>query len=113
MIFCSKNEKGELACDLICVDRKDLTRRVKPEPVGVVRANCPGRGMFAKCRILIVGCVSDAEFWSKVKLKDMKRVKEMEAHREGFESWGGLQDWFVKKYGEYPVGLYRIEFRRV
>lgn len=116
MIFCSRNEKGELASDLIMSDRKTITRRCKPEPVGRIRACCPGRGKKAVCHILILSCMPDT-VWKRMtdysSPNHKRELLEEEAHREGFESWSGLYNWFLKKYGGWPRPLYRIEFKRL
>ena len=116
MIFASRNESGVKAWKLVLDGKKTVTRRLKPQPVGVLRAVCPSRGKRQVCKIQILSCVDDTTWqmmFRSYRMRDVRRFLLQEAHREGFKSWGGLQDWFYHKYGEYPQGLYRIEFRRV
>ena len=44
MIFCSKNEDGIPAWQLVLNGQKDVTRRTKPLPIGRIFAVQPGRG---------------------------------------------------------------------
>jgi len=108
MIFCSKNERGELAAELVFQGRKTVTRRIKPLPTGKEFVNQPGRGKKALCRCVVLSCVSDKEWCNKY----IPKEAEAEAHREGFETWEGLWAWIKGKYKIVPE-LWRIEFKKV
>lgn len=96
---------------LVLDGKKTITRRIKPEPVGAIRAVCPTRGMAQVCKIMIISCIPHrdwfAMYWNN------PRALRAEAKREGFGSWEGLMAWFDMKYGGIPEGLYRIEFRKL
>lgn len=115
MIFCSKNEDGELAADLALDGRKCLTRRLKPVPVGSVRAvqrKRTGRGVgFIK----VISYMPHKKWLKGVGRRNMpKHIElELEANMEGFRSWEGLDGWFQRKYGGWPNPLYRIEFEPI
>jgi len=107
MIFTSKNEDGEPAWELILKGRKDVTRRFKPEPVGAIRAVCPGRGVKRVGNIVIKSCVLHKD-WLK-SFHGIEVPLQKEAEREGFKTWSGLMAWFVQK--RIPIDeTYRIEF---
>jgi hypothetical protein len=121
MIFCSRNEDGVLAAEQVLGDIKVVTRRMRPEPVGAIRAVCPGRGKKQLCKIEILSCQSASD-WMAETLVTSKTTAELEARLdgearlEGFKSWQGLNAWFVGKYG---LGMsqiepqHRIQFKRV
>jgi hypothetical protein len=67
MIFSSRNEAGELASDLVMAGRKTVTRRIRPHPVGAVRAVQPGRTKKGVGFIKILSCVDD-EKWKRKNL---------------------------------------------
>ena len=111
MIFCSKNEDDIPAWKLVKARKKTVTRRVKPETIGAIRAVCPGRGKHAVCKIKILDCYP-AKQWDSFH-RNMPKALKAEAKREGFKSWAGLMGWFLMKYGTIPDGLWRIEFKVV
>ena len=109
MIFISKNEDGELAWKLVKAGKKTVTRRIKPEPIGAIRAICPGRGKKAVCHVRVISCMSHWDWMSMY--EHVPSALRAEAKREGFRTWKGLEAWFKMKYGGFPEGLYRIEFQ--
>ena len=113
MIFIAKNEKGEPSWKLILEGRKTVTRRVKPLPVGKDFAVCPGRGKFAVCRAKVVSCTkSMIHYHSYAHILGLEKYKELESHKEGFESWGSLMKFFQKKNIQF-IDTYRIEFMKL
>ncbi len=56
MIFISKNETGIPAWQLVMDGKKTVTRRLKPQPIGSIRAVQPGRGKKAIGYIKITSC---------------------------------------------------------
>lgn len=121
MIFSSRNEDGELASDLVLAGRKTVTRRVRPQPVGAIRAVQPGRAKKGVGFIKILSCVDD-EVWkdnlnsTNLPSDCFKKTKilEDEAHREGFKTWEGLWTWIYAHVKQWPLPvLYRIEFELI
>lgn len=113
-IFCSKNEAGIPAWQLVLEGKKKVTRRLKPMKVGKEFAVQPNRGKKAVCRARVsMDCISHSdwyEFWeAHLDSPAFKQKLEEEAHLEGFESWDGLLAWFEKK-GIDINQTYRIEF---
>ena len=111
MIFCARNDVEAPTWELVLNGTKLVTRRVKPEPVGAVRAVCPGRGKKAVCRVRIVSCELESKWWARfkgLKYNDLGRVLEREAKLEGFGSWEALQKWLHNHTDRKP--LYRIGF---
>jgi len=117
MIFIAKNEKGEPSWKLILEDKKTVTRRVKPLPIGKEFAVCPGRGKFAVCRCRVVSCIQHRD-WIKsqstagaITLFGIPYFNK-EARKEGFGSWGGLVKWFNAR-GQDIETMFRIEFEKI
>ena len=111
MIFIAKNEEGIPSWKLIQQNQKTVTRRLKPMPVGKDFAICPGRGKFAVCRAEVISCYNSKEYFNYYRTETkVEEYLENEAHREGFNSWRGLINWF-KKRGINIDDLYRIEFK--
>jgi len=107
MIFISKNENGEPAWQLVLEGRKTVTRRANPQPVGSMRAVCPGRGKKALGYIQILKC--DLHMVCDYPTPESKQA---EAEKEGFKGWEGLLEWF-RTHGGWPLCCYRIEFKLV
>ena len=127
MIFASVNEKGEPAWKLVLEGRKTVTRRSKPKAVGKVFGDQPGRGKKAVCRAKVISCIKHIAWLKKeedtsifvfgraqepLRASYLKSRLEDEAHREGFESWQGLLDWFDKHKIDIN-NTWRIQIRRV
>lgn len=116
MIFIAKNEKGDVSWKLVLDDRKTVTRRLTPMPVGKEFAVQPGRGKFAVCRCSVISCMTYGEwvdtFWHDSKFIDIVRIFDEEAKKEGFQKWINLYNWLAKK-GLQLKELYRIEFKKV
>jgi hypothetical protein len=113
MIFASKSEQGVPAWMQVKNGNKVITRRMHPEPIGSIRAVCPGRGKKAKCHILITGCMLDSEWMAKLHAlpqEQKERVLQVEARKEGFVTWAGVLSWFFGHYKAWPPGMWRIEF---
>lgn len=116
MIFSSKNEDGIPAWRQVLNGTKTVTRRVKPQPVGAIRAVQPGRTKKGVGFIKILSC-EDASVWLGKQLSHLTRPcarLDKEAVKEGFKTWNGLQDWLhahvkLNEFGSFPK-LYRIEF---
>lgn len=112
MIFCSRNEAGVPKWKLIQEGRATVTRRLKPEQVGKIRAVQPGRGKSAVCRVRIIGCIPDMKWQDE----HIPAEAEAEARREGFLTWEGLWECLSKLH-RFPAGqppaFYRIEFELV
>lgn len=114
MIFCSINEKGEHAWQMVMDGRKTITRRTKPQPVGAIRAVCPNRGKKAVCRIKILSCEDDETWFDAIPSGPEKtKTLQEEARREGFYTWDNVWAWIRNKYGETLPTIYRIEFEKV
>jgi len=110
MIFCSKNEKGEYAWRLVLNGRKTVTRRLKPIPIGKIKAVQPLRGRKAVGYIKIISCQSHNGWF--VGLPTGNKQFTDEAEKEGFYSWHGLLDWFA----DHKIKIfdtYRMEFELV
>jgi hypothetical protein len=130
MIFISKNEAGVPAWKLILSGKKTVTRRTKKPLTGKVIAVCPGRGKKAVCKIRVLSVMPHTSFFNMLseactsittspgcieKRQDVMRLLsglEVEAQREGFETWKGLTDWF-KRHKIDICDTYRIEFELV
>ena len=117
MIFISKNEDGILAWQSILDDKKTVTRRFKPEPVGSIRAVCPGRGKFQVCKIFINSNEKHTDWYEKViKPIDNEHCKHLllrwEAEKEGFRTWEGLLNWFNQRKEDINKTI-RIAFMKV
>ena len=116
MIFISKNEKGIPAWKLIMQGKKTVTRRLKPEPVGAIRAVCPGRGKEAVCYIKIISCMTHLQ-WRKKEVDGFSSTYilqryAIETKREGFDEWCSLIEWF-QSHKIKINDTYRIEFKVV
>jgi len=113
MIFIAKNENGEPSWKLIQEGKKDVTRRIKPLPVGKEFAVQPGRGKFAVCRARVVSCVRHEDWvesiWRTITFKELQIKLDEEAKREGFDKWLSLYNWFENR-NILLIDLYRIEF---
>lgn len=119
MIFMSKNEQGTPAWQLVFDEKKTVTRRLKPQPIGVVRAVQPGRGKKGVGFIRIKSCVphlqwvSEQQTMSKENIGTEMRYRfQVEAEREGFVTWEGLLKWFT----DHKIDInktYRIEFELI
>ena len=107
MIFCSKNEQGIPAWKLILEEKKDVTRRTKPLPVGAVRSVQPGRGKKAVCKFQVLSCCPELD-WQDAHVTPAEL--EREARREGFGTWLGLRQWLAAHNPEGKM-LFRIEFK--
>jgi len=112
MIFSAKNEIGESTCDMVLDGRKIVTRRLKPQPVGAIRAVQPNRAKKGKGFIKILRCDKETWFGASLKKRDTWSRQE-EASKEGFKSYSGLEDYFIFKYGTSTFTMYRIEFELV
>jgi len=139
MIFSAKNEDGVPSWKLVLTDQKTVTRRLKPEPIGAIRACQPGRCQRAKCQIKILSCMTQREWFKKLCDEDvhemaqklLKRKKQPgfidflselfvnlwqkmdeDSKKEGFKSWLSLLIWFINNRIDYNE-TYRIEFERV
>jgi hypothetical protein len=113
MIFCSKNEKGERASDLIVKGVKTVTRRLKPIKVGKILAVQPGRGKKAIGYIRVISCIPETEWLFALRGLNLlsERYLLKEAYNEGFESWDGLISWFSNHKPLIRLDdTYRIEF---
>lgn len=109
MIFCSKNEEGTPAWELVLSGDKKVTRRAKPQPVGAIRAVQPNRGKEAVGYIKITDCRKHSDCFPS----GMGAVmEEKEARREGFNTWEGLMQWFRDKKIDIN-NTYRIGFQLV
>jgi len=114
MIFCSKNEKGELAADLVMQGRKTVTRRLKPIEVGKIRAVQPNRCKKGIGYIRVLSCMKHENWLIDEVSKNKYYLTELceEARREGFTSWYSIIQWF----GAHKINIddtYRIEFEVV
>lgn len=139
MIFSAKNEEGIPTWKLVLTDEKTVTRRLKPEPVGAIRAVQPGRGKKAVCKIRILSCSTQKEWMEKLcdknvhemaqKIKRRKKRPDLceffgelftnlwhkldeEAEKEGFNRIIPLLTWFINNKIDY-LKTYRIEFERI
>lgn len=116
MIFISKNEAGESACKLIKDGIKTVTRRYNIVEPGKIRAVQPGRMKKAVCHIEIISCMPhvewDAVIVNSLSNNDIIAFYEDEAHREGFQTWAGLNKWFLDRHQDIDK-TNRIEFRLV
>lgn len=114
MIFIAKNEDGIPSWKLVLEGKKTVTRRLKPLPVGKEFAVQPGRGKFAVCRARVISCM-DCKPWYEQEIaeKGNEDLLDEEANKEGFETWEGLINWFVSKYGEHLPSFFRIEFELI
>jgi len=134
MIFSSKNERGVCKAAWIAslpIGAHFVTRRIRPEPVGAVRAVQPGRGKKAVAFGKVVSCEPHSTWLAKaiVRLKNTFHFKpnskfepakaiEMvdalyaaDAALEGFETWSGLCAWFVD-HGIEMNDCWRLEFEK-
>lgn len=116
MIFISRNEKGVPAWKLVMLGKKTVTRRLKPEPVGAIRAVCPSRGKKAVCHIKIVSCMTSGQ-WHQTNIggrseRFINNECDREAQREGFGKWYHLISWFDEHKIPFSQ-TYRIEFKLV
>ena len=112
MIFCSKNEDEVPAWELVLKGKKTVTRRKKPLEVGKVFAVQPNRCKKAVCRAKVISCVKHLEWSDKNTPFDRSKYYKIlkdEAHKEGFEEWIGLLDWFDTRNIDINE-TYRIEF---
>jgi len=104
MIFNAKNEENKSTCDLVLSGHKTVTRRPDTgkrmyqlgQPYAVQR----GRGKPGEGQIMIVSVLYHSE-WIHKNLegrpaRDINRVLQLEAEREGFLSWKGLLDYMAK-----------------
>ena len=116
MIFAAKNEKGEPTWKLALEEKKDITRRLEPLPVGKEFAIQPGRGKFAVCRAVVVSCIKHEEwvntFWNNSTYKELLKELEKEAKREGFTKWINVYKYFYDRK-IYLKDLFRVEFKLV
>lgn len=115
MIFCSRNERGELAADLVMAGRKTVTRRMKPVEIGKVLAVQPGRGKKALEHVKVISCHNSLFWWQCNYVRHIHRIHEFkneEAAREGFETWDGLCRW-LEEHKIQMAETYRIEFELV
>lgn len=109
MIFSSKNEKGEPAWELVMKDEKTVTRRMKPQQVGAIRAVQPGRGKKAVGYVRVKSCILHSVWQMATNSMEPRQQFTTEANKEGFESWDGLLAWF----NEHKIDIkqtFRIEF---
>lgn len=114
MIFIAKNEKEIPSWKLILEGTKTITRRLKPLPVGKEFAVQPGRGKHAVCKARVITLCTSIDHFHKFGYDTGSIVdyKESEAHKEGFESWGGLMRFFQDKKIQF-ADTFRIEFERL
>lgn len=116
MIFCSKNEAGEVACELILNGSKTVTRRLKPIAAGKTVAVQPGRGKKAVGYVKVISCVPETEFIDQIHFlapseKELEECLLEEANLEGFKSWDGLIAWFSNHKPLIRLDdTFRIEF---
>lgn len=109
MIFSSVNENGIPAWKMVKNGAKTVTRRLKPQPIGAIRAVQPNRGKKAVCYIEILDCRYETWVGQSIPKED----RHQEAHKEGFLEWKSLLDWFILKYGTDSMSVWRIEFRKL
>lgn len=111
MIFSSKNEDGIPAWRQVLNGTKTVTRRVKPQPVGAIRAVQPGRTKKGVGFIKILSCM-DSNKWERKNLSGYGGTVTCseEAHKEGFKTWEGLWEWIYAHVKRPLPKLYRIEF---
>jgi len=120
MIFIAKNEKGEPSWKLILEDKKTVTRRVKPLPVGKDFAVCPGRGKFAVCRCKVVSCIPHRDWLKSLHVASNTGgyvvygipFFDKEARKEGFEKWFSLVKFFNERDQDIE-SMFRIEFKKL
>jgi hypothetical protein len=140
MIFSSVNEDGIHKWRLILEDIKvngetvDVTRRLRPQPVGALRRVQPKRtesamcihafscdlnkeycdGNYTKCesykplRIEIVDCVLQYDLDYP---HPLDKALKTEANREGLKSWERLEHYFSSKKIDIN-DTYRIQFKK-
>ena len=114
IIFRAKNERGEPSWKLAKEGKKTVTRRLKPMEVGKIFAIQPGRGKKAVCHGKAISCMDCAIWYEQEITKNCnEHLLDEEAKKEGFETWEGLINWLVLKYGEILPDFYRIEFKIV
>jgi hypothetical protein len=120
MIFSSVNEDGIPAWKLVMEGKKTVTRRLRPQPVGAVRAVQPKRCAGGLGFIKIVDC-SKHTFWDEInKFSELepnrdvyyREALEREANREGFKTWDGLLS-ALDKFKADINDTYRIEFKLI
>jgi hypothetical protein len=107
MIFSAINEDGEPLWKLVLDGKKTVTRRLKPQSIGSIRAIQPKRTSKAIGHIKILDCRKELYFGQGV------ANTETEAHLEGFKKWETIKDFFIKKYGSTSITDYRLKFERV
>lgn len=114
MIFASRNEKGELAADLVMARRKTVTRRTKPVAVGKIIAVQPGRTKKGIGHVKVISCELHRSWWFYLKESECVTQSDLdrEAQAEGFETWDGLMKWF-EVHKIQVAEIYRIEFELV
>lgn len=114
MIFIAKNEDGIPTWKLTLEGKKTVTRRAKSLPVGKEFAIQPGRGKFAVCRAKVVSLHTSLGHYQRFgyTVELISDYREMEAHKEGFNSWDGLMRFFQKKNIQF-ADTYRIEYELI
>ena len=90
MIFSAVNEDGEPLWKLVMDGRKTVTRRLKPQTIGSIRAVQPKRTSKAIGHIKIIDCRQ--ETWLGQGITN----KTEEAHLEGFRNWERIEEFFYK-----------------
>lgn len=103
MIFAARNEKNQSTCDLVLSGDKTVTRRLdggRVYMVGKTYAVQRGRGLRSEGFIVIVSRMYHYEWVHKIleslPIEEVNGVLAHEAACEGFCSWGGLLNYFIK-----------------
>jgi len=120
MIFCAKNEEGTPTWKLIQDGTKTVTRRIKPISVGKVLAVQPGRAKKAVGYIKVISCEHSGVWlermfreWCSGSCRDCKKRMnkglQTEAHKEGFDHWCNLVNYFIMHETRID-DTYRVEF---
>ena len=107
MIFSAVNEDGEPLWKLVMDGRKTVTRRLKPQPIGSIRAIQPKRTAKGIGFIKIIDCRKELYLGQGVV------NTETEAYLEGFKDWNSIVDFFIETYGSDSITNYRLKFERV
>ena len=116
MIFGAKNEDGISTCDLVLQKKKTVTRRLMSGRIYEEDRDYavqPSRTSKSVGRIKIISSVPHND-WMDDKInhlskEEQKRALNIEAKKEGFNSWSSLVKYFIDNKIE-PYRIIRYEF---
>lgn len=117
MIFGAKNENDKSTFELVLEKRKTVTRRNsngRQYSVGKDYAVQYGRGKRSAGRIKIISKQPHCDWWDNniqgLSERDQEVALNLEGQKEGFVSWEGLINYFIKnKICPYVLTRYEFE----